>query len=161
MASFNNKFFSNRQNWETPANLFNPINERYNLWFDLAANMENTKCANFFSDCALDKTWVGRCWLNPPYGEGGGNKLSEWVIKAYNESKKKDCMVVMLIPARTNTNWWHNYCMKADEIIFIKGRPKFSDAKHGLPQPLAVVVFDKLQTETVYKSLCLKTGTIE
>lgn len=73
--------------------------------------------------------------MNPPYKD-----MKRWVIKAYEESRKDDCVVVCLIPARTNTNWWHQYCMKG-EIRFIEGRPKFEGCVHGLPQPLAIVVF--------------------
>jgi len=61
----------------------------------------------------------------------------------------------MLIPARTNTVWWHDYCMKAKEIRFIKGRPKFGDAKHGLPQPLAIVIFAKHYGETKFSSFSI------
>ena len=61
--------------------------------------------------------------------------------KGLPETRKPGCTVVMLIPARTNTRWWHDYCMKAAEIRFLNGRPKFGDAEHGLPQPLALIVF--------------------
>lgn len=144
MARFDTKFKSNKQDWETPIELFEIINRRYNIDFDLAANKSNTKCSEFFSkeDDALTKSWRGRCWLNPPYGGKMDNALSEWIKKSFNESLHEDCMVVMLVPARTNTNWWHDYCMKANEILFIRGRPKFVGAKYGLPQPLAVVIFD-------------------
>ena len=84
--------------------------------------------------------WQGVGWLNPPYGAKTG-KLSDWVKRAYQETRKEGCCVVMLIPARTNTKWFHEYCMKASELRFFKGRPKFGDAKHGLPQPLVLVVF--------------------
>ena len=75
-------------------------------------------------------------------------KLSDWVRKAYLETRKAGCTVVMLIPARTNTRWWHGYCMKAAEIRFLNGRPKFGDAQHGLPQPLAVIVFSVGQSSS-------------
>ena len=81
------------------------------------------------------------CWLNPPYGQNSAHKLSNWVQKAFHDSEKYGATIVMLIPARTNTKWWHRFCMRAGEIRFIEGRPKFGGAKHGLPQPLAVVVF--------------------
>lgn len=72
--------------------------------------------------------------MNPPFGSQG-----KWVQKAYEESLN-GITVVCLLPARTNTNWWHDYCMTG-EIRFIRGRPKFKGAKHGLPQPLAIVIF--------------------
>lgn len=145
MSKFNNKFDSIRQDWETPDTLFAAIQARYNLNFDLAANKDNTKFDNYFSEksSALDKNWQGRCWLNPPYGDKKENKLSDWVKKAYTESQKGTCSVAMLIPARTNTKWWLEYCMKAKQINFIIGRPKFKGCKYGLPQPLVVIFFEK------------------
>jgi len=94
--------------------------------------------------------------VNPPYGKKGPEKLAKWVEKAYFESQQKDtCVVVMLLPARTNTQWWHKYCMNAYEIKFICGRPKFGNAKHGLPWPLAIVVFKKHTGLTNISSLFL------
>lgn len=144
MALFDGKFDSAKQDWTTPNNLFSKLNTIFNFNFDLAASEENKKCNDYYSetDDALSKTWKGRCWLNPPYGGKTNNKLELWIKKAYTESLKDDCFVVMLIPTRTNTNWWHKYCMNAKEVYFIKGRPKFGDAKHGLPQPLALIYFD-------------------
>ena len=72
--------------------------------------------------------------MNPPFGVQG-----KWIKKAYNESLK-GTTVVCLMPSRTNTNWWHDYCMKG-EIRFVRGRPIFKGAKHGLPQPLSIVIF--------------------
>jgi site-specific DNA-methyltransferase (adenine-specific) len=73
--------------------------------------------------------------------------MVDFVKKAYNDSQTNENLtVVMLIPARTNTKWFHNYCMKAAEVRFICGRPKFGDSKHGLPQPLILVVFKKSDT---------------
>lgn len=155
MGQFNGKFVSAKQDWETPQGLFDVLNERYHFTFDLAASSENRKCQQFFceQDDALGKTWIGVCWLNPPYGDAKSGKLSDWVKKAYMESLKPDCITVMLIPARTNTKWWHRYCMKAREVLLVEGRPKFGDAKHGLPQPLAVVVFNGESGETFFGSL--------
>jgi len=170
MAKFEGKFESASQEWETPLGLFDALDKYFDFNFDLAADSDNKKCERFFSkkDNALSKNWVGRCWLNPPYGGSGENKLAIWVEKAYNESRKKNCSVTMLIPARTNTNWWHDFCMKANEIFLIKGRPKFGGAKHGLPQPLSVIHFDgidarstakfstiSLKTENIYQSKCV------
>jgi len=142
MAFFKTKFESHKQEWETPIDLFDKLNREFNFTIDLAADATNAKCPVYYTseNDALKLSWHGNCWLNPPYG-AKQHKLSDWVQKAFNEAQKPDCTVVMLIPARTNTRWWHNYCMKAAEIRFINGRPKFGDAKHGLPQPLALVIF--------------------
>lgn len=142
MSFFKTKFESHKQEWETPDDLFNRLNEEFHFDIDLAADSRNCKCVPYYNrkDNALNQTWKGTCWLNPPYG-AKEHKLSDWVKKAYLETRKRGCTVVMLIPARTNTRWWHDYCMKATEIRFLNGRPKFGDAEHGLPQPLALVVF--------------------
>ena len=144
MAFFKTKFESHKQEWTTPDDLFGRIHQEFHFTLDLAADACNTKCREYFDakQDALGKTWQGVCWLNPPYG-AKQHRLSDWVKKAYNESQKSGCTVVMLIPARTNTRWWHDYCMKAAEIRLLNGRPKFGDAKHGLPQPLALIVFRK------------------
>jgi len=142
MAFFKTKFESHKQEWETPASLFDCLNQEFGFTLDLAADATNAKCSVYYTieNDALKASWSGVCWLNPPYG-ARQHKLSDWVRKAFQETQKPDCTVVMLIPARTNTRWWHDYCMKAAEIRFINGRPKFGDAKHGLPQPLALIVF--------------------
>ena len=142
MAHLETKFASITQTWETPMNVFGPLNEEFHFTFDLAASEQNTKCPEWFDeeDDAMKQEWHGVCWLNPPYGSKG-HALKDWVIKSHKESKRDDCLVVMLIPTRTNTVWWHQYVMKADEIRLVCGRPKFVGATHGLPQPLAIVVF--------------------
>lgn len=150
MAGFSGKFESNKQEWETPLGLFNLIAKDYSFTLDVCASVENTKCANYFSeeDDALSKEWVGVCWMNPPY-----INTEKWLRKAYNESRKEGTTVVCLIPARTNTGWWHSICMKATEIRFLQGRPKFGDSKHGLPQPLALVVFSLSEEACKYSAL--------
>jgi hypothetical protein len=75
--------------------------------------------------------------MNPPYKD-----MKKFIKKAFDE--KDRAITVCLVPARTNTKWWHDWCMKG-EIYFICGRPKFKECVHGLPQPLALVVFGKQQ----------------
>jgi len=75
--------------------------------------------------------------MNPPY-----KNMKKFIKKAYEE--RYNAITVCLIPARTNTKWWHELCMKG-EIKFICGRPKFKGCKYGLPQPLALVVFGRKQ----------------
>ena len=156
MVNFLERFDTKKQEWETPNILFNQLNNEFHFTFDLAADSCNKKCKCFFSkdDDALKQTWSGVCWLNPPYGSKE-YKLENWIKKAFTESQREDCTVVMLIPARTNTRWWHNYCMKSAEVKFICGRPKFGNATHGLPQPLAIVVFKKHQGSTLFSSLVI------
>ncbi len=138
MAKFKSKFESKRQDWETPDTIFVPLRDEFDITFDTCATSTNTKCKEYFTpgDDALSKTWFGTCWMNPPFSEVG-----KWVRKAFLESQN-GAKVVCLLPARTNTNWWHDFCMKG-EIRFIRGRPKFKGAEMGLPQPLAIVIFSK------------------
>jgi phage N-6-adenine-methyltransferase len=148
MANFDNKFTNNkfktrfdtrRQDWETPIELFKVLDNEFHFTLDVCADKKNSKVSIFYSadQDALTKDWKGTCWMNPPFGN-----MKAWVIKAYNESIRHNSIIVCLLPARTNNVWWHEYCMKG-EVRFIKGRPKFGDAKHGLPQPLAIVIFGK------------------
>ncbi len=138
MSNFDsNRFRSSNQEWETPDGIFIPLNQEFGFTLDVAASKENHKCRRYFTekDDALSKSWFGEiCWLNPPY-----RQVKLWIKKAYQESQK-GAIVVCLVQARTNTDWWHDYCMKG-EIRFIRGRPKFKGCKYGLPQPLAMVIF--------------------
>lgn len=156
MSIFAKKFDSVRQDWTTPKALFDRLNAEFSFQTDLAASKENALCPKFFTaeDNGLKQVWSGSCWLNPPYGDKT-SKMVDWIKKAYEDTQKDPSLtVVMLIPARTNTRWFHGYCMKAAEVRFILGRPKFGDAIHGLPQPLAFIVFKKSDT-TVFTTFKL------
>ena len=132
-----NRFDSANQEWETPDNLFRAVHEMFHFTRDVCASESNTKCPSYWTetDSCLDKTWDGVNWMNPPY-----KAMKQFIKKAYDERER--AVTVCLIPARTNTRWWHEYCMNG-EIWFICGRPKFKGCKHGLPQPLALVVFGR------------------
>lgn len=138
MAKFDTKFDSKRQDWETPDEIFKPLEDEFGIVIDVCASKQNKKCDLYYSidgnGLLQDWTHWHACWMNPPFGEQG-----KWVKKAYEESQR-GATVICLLPSRTNTNWWHDYCMKG-EIRFIRGRPKFKGAKHGLPQPLSIVIF--------------------
>lgn len=157
MAGFTKKFDSVRQDWTTPRILFDKLNQEFNFKWDLAASKENTLCKNFYTkeNNGLEKDWNGICWLNPPYGDKS-SKMVDWIKKSYAETQKnKDLTVVMLIPARTNCKWFADYIMKAAEIRFIIGRPKFGNCLHGLPQPLILVIFKQTNQETKYSPFYL------
>jgi phage N-6-adenine-methyltransferase len=142
MAEFAKKFESAKQDWETPDDLFVPINAEFGFTLDAAANQQNARAPKFFTiqDDGLSQDWGKNIvWLNPPYGEKAA-KLSDWIKKSLDASIQ-GATVVLLIPARTNTNWFHDLCLKHGEVRFIRGRPKFGGAKHGLPQPLCFVIF--------------------
>lgn len=108
--------------WETPQEFFNKLNKEFNFTLDPCCTKENAKCKIYFTEeqDGLKQSWKGhRVFMNPPYGR----IISQWIKKAFEESKK-GVLVVCLIPSRTETNWWWNYCMKG-EIRYIKGRIKF------------------------------------
>lgn len=131
-------FMSERQDWATPQAFFDKVNARFGFTLDAAAYPHNAKCDRYYTeeDDALTKDWDGVVWCNPPYGRA----IGAWVQKGYEESQK-GATVVMLIPARTDTTYWHDYVMRADEVILIRGRLKFVGADHGAPFPSALIVF--------------------
>lgn len=124
--------------WETPRHVFDELNQEFRFDIDVCATKENAKCATFFSPemDGLKQEWEGTCWMNPPYGRA----IGDWVKKAYESSLKNGVTVVCLLPARTDTKWWHDYCMRG-EIRFIKGRLKFEGGKNSAPFPSAIVIF--------------------
>jgi phage N-6-adenine-methyltransferase len=141
MAGFKGKFESAKQDWETPWDFFKPIDDEFHFTLDAAASNENKKAPDYISEDqdGLSVGWSGVVWLNPPYGKGK-QPISAWVKKARQE-QLNGVTTVMMIPARTNTNWFHDVCLKYAEVRFVRGRPKFGGADHGLPQPLCLVIF--------------------
>ena len=141
-------FSSARDNWETPQDFFETLNNEFRFTLDVCAEEHSAKCKNYFTkkDDALDKEWNGVCWMNPPYGRG----IGVWLQKAY-ESSQQGSTVVCLIPSRTDTKWWHDYVMRASEIRFLKGRLKFDGHENSAPFPSAIIVFQKTDTQ-VFKS---------
>ena len=131
-------FSSKTDLWATPQDFYEKYNKIYKFTLDVCATNENAKCNKFFTveQDGLIQEWSGICWMNPPYGRS----ISKWIKKAY-ESSKNGAIVVCLLPARTDTKWWHDYCMNG-KIEFIKGRLKFGNSKNSAPFPSAVVIFD-------------------
>lgn len=133
-------FSSASNEWTTPQDLFDRLNTIYHFNLDAASTDANAKCQNHFTESAdcLSQDWGGyTVWLNPPYGR----ELPKWVEKAYWESRKPNTTVVMLIPARTDTRWFHDYCVHG-KIDFIRGRLKFGGSKWNAPFPSMIVVFE-------------------
>ncbi|TCJ98218.1 UNVERIFIED_ORG: phage N-6-adenine-methyltransferase [Anoxybacillus amylolyticus] len=131
-------FSSKTDMWETPQFLFDRLNQEFSFDVDVCAVPDNAKCERFFTpeENGLMQKWEGTCWMNPPYGR----EIGKWVRKAYESSRQKGVTVVCLLPARTDTKWWHEYCMKG-EIRFIKGRLTFGNGKYPAPFPSAIVIF--------------------
>lgn len=135
-------FSSATDSWSTPQSFFDDLNKRFHFDLDVCASHQNAKCPRYFTveDDGLNQSWTGTCFMNPPYGRG----ISRWMQKAY-ESSLAGATVVCLIPARTDTRWWHTYAVKG-EVTFIKGRFKFGASKQFAPFPSALVVFKAKQS---------------
>jgi phage N-6-adenine-methyltransferase len=125
--------------WETPQAFFDEVNEEFGLDLDVCATAQNKKCRNWISRDldGLSVQWFGNCWMNPPYGK----EIGKWVKKAYEESRRGVPLVVCLLPARTDTKWFHDYILGKAEIRFIKGRLKFGGSKNSAPFPSMIAVF--------------------
>ena len=124
--------------WETPQDFYDRLNNEFSFSTDVCAITANAKCKNFFSPDinALTQPWTGTCWMNPPYGR----KINLWVEKAY-ESALNGATIVCLLPARTDTRWFQDYCLKSSDIRFVRGRLKFGGSQNSAPFPSVVVVF--------------------
>jgi phage N-6-adenine-methyltransferase len=130
-------FSHHRDDWETPQELFNQLHAEFQFTVDVAASPENAKCARYFTraDDGLRQDWSGVAWMNPPY-----SAISTWMAKAY-EPAKAGTTVVCLVPARTDTRWWHTWVGPYAEYRFLPGRVQFVGAESGAPFPSVVVVF--------------------
>lgn len=130
-------FSSNTEMWETPQELFDKLNDHYHFTLDVCAIPENTKCSNYFTptEDGLTCSWGGyNCWCNPPYGR----EIGKWVKKAATSNT----LVVMLLPSRTDTKWFHEWVLHKADIYFIKGRLKFGNSSNSAPFPSLIAVFD-------------------
>lgn len=158
-------FSSKTDQWATPQSFFDKLALRYGPFdLDPCADDSNAKVPHYYTqaDDGLTKPWKGRVFMNPPYGDpqhpckptctkqlckkrGYHSQdyiagIREWVAKAHAESRG-GALVVCLLPARTDTRWWHDYVIPFGKVEFIRGRLKFGDSKNSAPFPSAVVVF--------------------
>lgn len=132
-------FSSATDQWATPQAFFDEWHAMFNFTLDVCADAENAKCPRFFDRLTngLSQSWSSDvCWMNPPYGR----EIGRWVQKAHVESVK-GATVVCLLPARTDTAWWHDYVIPHAKVTFIRGRLKFGNATNSAPFPSAVAVF--------------------
>ena len=134
-------FSSRTDEWATPISLFAELDKEFHFDLDPCSTHENAKCKDHYTidDDGLAKNWGGRrVFCNPPYGRA----IPAWVRKCYEESRKPDTLVVMLIPARTDTSYFHDYIYnRAREIRFIRGRLHFNESKNAAPFPSMIIVF--------------------
>jgi len=146
-------FTSKSNEWETPQELFDGLDKEFNFDLDPCATKENAKCSIYYTkeEDGLAQNWnivdlgirfeINSVFMNPPYGR----EIGKWVEKAYKESRRSTsrtygATVVCLLPARTDTKWFHDYCLKG-EIRWIKGRLRFVGAKNSAPFPSMIVIF--------------------
>jgi phage N-6-adenine-methyltransferase len=140
MALNKSLFSSSTDEWETPQDLFDALNTEFGFTLDPCSTDENAKCDKHYTlrDFGHWHEWTGeRVFLNPPYGR----EIGRWVRKAYEESLL-GATVVCLLPARTDNAWFHDYCLRASEIRFIRGRLRFGGAAWNAPFPSMIVVFN-------------------
>lgn len=135
---------SKKMDWRTPKDFFDKLNEEFHFTLDPCCTIENALCKKFYTskEDGLIQDWGGETvYCNPPYGK----EISKWVKKCFEESKKENTIIVMLIPARTDTIYFHNYIYhKAKEIRFVKGRLKFEGEQKergSAPFPSMIVIF--------------------
>jgi phage N-6-adenine-methyltransferase len=142
-------FSSVSDEWETPREFFDALDAVFHFTLDVCATRDNAKCKRYYTKAenGLSREWSGICWMNPPYGR----EISLWVKKAYESSLTNGTVVVCILPARTDTRWWHDYVLsRAEKIWFIRGRLRFS-GKGQAPFPSVLAMFGRL----------LATGNLE
>lgn len=130
-------FSSTTDDWSTPQDFFDKLNDEFHFTLDPCADESNHKCEKYFTkeQNGLIQNWSGeRVFCNPPYGR----EIGEWVKRCATSAAE---LVVMLIPARTDTRWFHEFIYNKAEIRFLRGRLKFGNSKNSAPFPSMVVIF--------------------
>lgn len=122
-------FSKKSDDWSTPVDFYNKLNTEFNFDFD--------PCPLKSSEDGLQKDWIGNIFINPPY-----SNIKAFLEKGLEELKKGNAKIlVYLVPARTDTRWFHDYVYNKAEIRFVKGRLKFGESKNSAPFPSMVVIF--------------------
>ena len=120
-------FSSASDHWATPKAVYDALHQEFGF--------NDDPCPLHSDQCGLSREWGGVSFCNPPYSD-----IKNWCKKAYEEHQKGKT-VVLLIPSRTDTRYWHDYCMKAQEIRFLRGRLRFGSATENAPFPSAIIIF--------------------
>lgn len=142
MTDYSSRTVNSKDNYETPQYFFDLLCNEFHFTLDVCADLFNAKVVDFYTEISdgLKQDWCGEvCWCNPPF-----KNIEDWAKKCYEEGQKINTTVVMILPSRTDTEYWHKYIMKAYEIRFCKGRVDFLQnglVKKGVNFPLAIVVF--------------------
>ena len=135
-------FSSKNSCWTTPQNFYDKLNKEFEFTLDPCADDYNHKCDKYFTeaDDGLSQSWAGnKVFCNPPYGK----EIKKWVKKAWEEAKQENTIIILLIPARTDTSYFHDYIYGEHEIRFIRGRLKFGEGKNSAPFPSMIVIMQK------------------
>lgn len=136
-------FSSATDEWSTPLDLFAALDAEFHFGLDVAATAQNAKTPLYYdreSD-GLARPWLSAdpaaaVWCNPPYGR----QIGKWVQRGWEQAQEHGATIVMLLPARTDTQWFQSYCVKG-EVRFLPGRLRFGGAKNAAPFPSMIVVF--------------------
>lgn len=150
-------FSSNSNEWATPQDFYDRLNKFCNFTLDPCSDGINNKCDKYFTinDDGLKQDWSNEIvFVNPPYGR----EIKLWVKKCYDESLK-GFKIVLLIPARTDTSYQHDYVYKSDYICFLRGRLKFGDSKNSAPFPSQLVFFN-INIDEEFKKHLNKIGKL-
>ena len=146
-------FSSAKDEWPTDPKVFAELDREFGgFTLDVCATAENAKCPRFYDreQNGLVQPWTGRVWCNPPYGR----TIGEWIRKAWEAAQGGEAeIVVCLVPARTDTTWWHAYCLRGERRYF-QGRLRFGDGKYPAPFPSALVVFRNANLVTKLTADC-------
>lgn len=140
MAISETLYSSRSDLWSTPQDFFDKLNDEFHFDLDACAIPSNAKCERFYSpeQDGLSQPWTGNVWCNPPYGKD----ISKWIAKAQNEIKQNANVIVLLVPARTDTRWFHEYLYNKPnvELRFVKGRLKFGGGANSAPFPSMIAI---------------------
>jgi phage N-6-adenine-methyltransferase len=134
-------FTSATDEWPTPQSLFDSLDRLFHFSLDPCATPENAKCKKYFTKeiDGLKQDWRGLVvFCNPPYGR----EVGKWTRKAY-EASQAGALVVLLIPARTDTAWFHTWVQYKAEVHFLRGRLTFGDAEHSAPFPSLIAIYGR------------------
>lgn len=131
-------FSSNKDDWRTPKWLFNALHNHFKFDLDVCSDEKNALSPKYYTkeNSCLNKNWETCNFMNPPYGR----EISKFVEKAYDEWRNNNCTIVALLPARTDTKWFHHYIYQIADITFIKGRLKFEGGEKLAPAPFPSMI---------------------
>ena len=123
-AKNNGRYNGNGRHWETPPEIFDPLEDEFRFTLDPCATPETAKCKRYYTEASdgLSAPWVNeRVFMNPPYGR----EVYAWTKKAREAAANNYSLVVGLLPASTDLAWWHDDVIGHAEVRYIRGRVRF------------------------------------